>query len=184
MLLNLIFAYSLNLLCYIHFFNQGGLDTSPTTKKLTYVALLFPIVGALIYAVWFIWIPPPPSDEELQQKSWNHYGKSSYTPPAKLIRKTGRYKYATQKKLKEQNEAEFDKESDEPNAFGKYLPAIARVMASIFGLILINHGAKAISAGALSYGNPWGQNVFAPTAIFTGCLIIYYAVFKWRKFLK
>jgi uncharacterized membrane protein YidH (DUF202 family) len=58
---------------------------------------------------------------------------------------------------------------------------IGRIFLIVFSLLLIFIGAVHIMSGSMGWRNYWGGLVFAPFAIFFGLLLIYLAIFRWRK---
>jgi len=58
---------------------------------------------------------------------------------------------------------------------------IGRIFLILFSLLLIFSGVAHIMGGSMGWRNYWGGLVFPPFAIFFGMLLIYVAIFRWRK---
>ena len=58
---------------------------------------------------------------------------------------------------------------------------IGRISLIVFSFFLIFMGAAHIMRGSMGWRNYWGGLVFPPFAIFFGLLLIYVALFRWRK---
>jgi hypothetical protein len=58
---------------------------------------------------------------------------------------------------------------------------IGRSSLIVFSLLLIFTGTAHITGGSIGWRNYWGGLVFPPFAILFGLLLIYVAIFRWRK---
>jgi len=58
---------------------------------------------------------------------------------------------------------------------------IGRISLIVLSILLILTGLAHIVGGSIGWRNYWGGLVFPPVAIFSGSLLIYLAVFRWRK---
>jgi hypothetical protein len=58
---------------------------------------------------------------------------------------------------------------------------IGRIFLIAFSILLILMGLADIMRGSLGWRNYWGGLLFPPFAILSGLLLIYVAVFRWRK---
>ena len=58
---------------------------------------------------------------------------------------------------------------------------IGQITLIVFSFLLIFTGAVHIMRGSMGWKNYWGGLVFPPFAILFGLLLIYVAIFRWRK---
>lgn len=58
---------------------------------------------------------------------------------------------------------------------------LGRTGIILLSVLLILTGVAHLITGSFGWRNYWGGLVFSPFAIFFGLLLIYVAVFRWRK---
>ncbi len=61
---------------------------------------------------------------------------------------------------------------------------LLRIFLIVFSILLILMGADHIMRGSLGWKNYWGELVFPPFVVIFGLLLIYVAIFRWRKLPK
>jgi hypothetical protein len=59
--------------------------------------------------------------------------------------------------------------------------SIGRFCLISFAILLIFTGVAHILLGSLGWKNYWGGLVFPPFAMLFGLLLVYVAIFRWRK---
>ncbi|NVK21737.1 MAG: hypothetical protein HWD86_04415 [Kangiellaceae bacterium] len=159
--LGIVIGFAINALCLLHFSLRGGFTrTGKLTQLLTIILLLIPYLGALIYFVWFVWQPPAPSPSHLQQKRWNHYGKSEAL---------GDYEQVIENQKGQTNvQKEYSTKSKN----------LLRTFLIVFGFLISIYGSLSIRDGDWFYQNHWGLNVFGPISILCGILMIAIGIFS------
>lgn len=163
----------LNLLCLLHFSRKGGFSLSRLQITLTLIALLVPILGTIIYCIWYLWKPPTPAPYELRQNEMNHRGRSAFSYGVGYLDKEVD---DSQTDSKQQEESE-----PEPTAKNKFWRFASTVFFTLFGIIIIFSSMITMSKGSFTYSNFWNLEVFAPTSIAMGGLLIYITLFKNKK---
>lgn len=166
----------LNLLCLLHFSRKGGFALSRLQITLTLIALLAPILGTILYCIWYLWNPPTSAPYHLRQNEMNHRGRSAFSTGVGYLDKEfdDSKVHSTPQKKKEVSEQEQEPKS-------KFWQFASTVFFTLFGIMIIFSSVMTMSKGSFTYSNFWNLEVFAPTAIAMGGLLIYITLFKNKK---
>lgn len=126
--------------------------------------------------VWYLWKPPTSSPYHLRQNKPNFDGASRFSVD------TG-YLLEKQTKGPQPNSKPQEEIKDELEQIpkSKFWGCASTVFFTMFGIMLIFSSIMTMSKGSLTYSNFWNLEVFAPTSIVIGGLVIYITLFKNKK---
>lgn len=165
----------LNLLCLLHFSRKGGFALSRLQITLTLIALLAPILGTILYMVWYLWKPPTSAPYHLRQNKPNYDGASKFSVDiGHLERKIN----GSQPDSKPQEEIKGELEQTPKS---KFWGCASTVFFTLFGIVIIFSSIMTMSKGSFTYRNFWNLEVFAPTSIVMAGLLIYITLFNNKK---
>lgn len=171
-----LIGLALNLLCLLHFSRSGGFALSRLQITLTLIALLAPILGTILYAIWYLWKPPTSAPYHLRQNEMNHRGRSAFSTGVGYLDK----EFDDSKvHSKPQKKEEVSEQEQEPKS--KFWRFASTVLFTLFGIIIIFSSMITMSKGSFTYSNFWNLEVFAPTSIVMAGLLIYITLFKDKK---
>lgn len=165
----------LNLFCLLHFSRKDGFSLNRLQISLTLIALLAPILGTILYCIWYLWRPPTSAPYHLRQNEPNYDGTSNFTVDiGHLEREINGSQPDSKSPEKMKSEPDLTPKS-------KFWGFLSKVFFTFFGIIIIFSSMITMEKGSFTYSNFWNLEVFAPTSIVMAGLLIYITLFKSKK---